>query len=97
MSSGNPMNFDWQVAYPHPRTPIFASNIVATSQPLAAQAGLQVLQRGGNAVDATIAAAAAITVVEPVSNGLGSDSKRTVTNSKGSVSKRHRVRIFACG
>lgn len=66
--------FDWQVAYPHPRTPVFASNIVATSQPLAAQAGLQMLQRGGNAVDAAIAAAAAITVVEPVSNGLGSDA-----------------------
>ena len=45
--AGNPTSFDWQVAYPHPRAPIFASNIVATSQPLAAQAGLQILQRGG--------------------------------------------------
>ena len=72
--AGNPTSFDWQVAYPHPRAPIFASNIVATSQPLAAQAGLQILQRGGNAIDAAIAAAAAITVVEPVSNGLGSDA-----------------------
>lgn len=68
------MNFDWQVNYPHPRTPVFASNVVSTSQPLAAQAGLQMLQRGGNAVDATIAAAAAIAMVEPVSNGLGSDA-----------------------
>jgi len=68
------LDFDWQVNYPHPRTPVFANNVVATSQPLAAQAGLQMLQRGGNAVDAVIAAAAAITVVEPVSNGLGSDA-----------------------
>lgn len=74
--------FDWQVAYPHPRTPVFASNIVATSQPLAAQAGLQMLQRGGNAVDAAIAAAAAITVVEPVSNGLGSDAFAIVWDGK---------------
>ena len=74
--------FDWQTAYPHPRTPIFASNIVATSQPLAAQAGLSVLQRGGNAVDAAIAAAAAITVVEPVSNGLGSDAFAIVWDGK---------------
>ncbi len=74
--------FSWQNEYPHPRTPIFASNIVATSQPLAAQAGLSVLQRGGNAIDAAIAAAAAITVVEPVSNGLGSDAFAIVWDGK---------------
>ncbi len=66
--------FNWQHHYPAPRTPQFARNFVSTSQSLAAQAGLRMLMRGGNAVDAVIAAASALTVVEPVSNGLGSDA-----------------------
>lgn len=58
--------------------------MVATTQPLAAQAGLLVLQNGGNAIDAAIASAAALTVVEPTSNGLGSDAFALVW-SKGHI------------
>ncbi len=68
------MKFNWSANYPTIRAPIFARNIVSTSQPLAAQAGLRMLAAGGNAVDAIVAAASAITIVEPVSNGLGSDA-----------------------
>ena len=68
------MDFDWTNPYPTVRSPQFARNVVATSQSLAAQAGLRMLAKGGNAVDAIIATAAALTIVEPVSNGLGSDN-----------------------
>ncbi len=61
--------------YPSRRMPIVAAKgVVATSQPLAAQAGLTMLQRGGNAVDAILATAITLTVVEPTSNGIGADA-----------------------
>ncbi len=68
------MNFNFNNPYTSTRLPVFARNVVSTSHPLAAQAGLRMLWQGGNAVDAAIAAAAAITLTEPVSNGLGSDA-----------------------
>jgi gamma-glutamyltranspeptidase/glutathione hydrolase len=67
------MTFNWNNPYPTTRIPVFARNIASTSHPLAAQAGLKIMQQGGNAVDASIATAAVLMVVEPVSNGLGSD------------------------
>ena len=77
------MSFDFTNPYVTSRVPVFGRHVVATSQPLAAQAGLLMLQSGGNAVDAAIAAAAALTICEPVSCGLGSDAFALVwENSK---------------
>jgi len=66
------LHFDFP--YTSQRMPVLARNAVATSQPLAAQAGLRMLLKGGNAVDATLATAIALTVLEPTSNGIGSDA-----------------------
>lgn len=68
------MNFDFANPYPSTRSPVFARDLVSSSHPLAAQAGLAMLRGGGNAVDAAVAAAAVMTIVEPCSNGLGSDA-----------------------
>ena len=65
--------FDWNFPYAAQKMPLLAANAVSASQPLAAQAGLRMLYQGGNAIDSAIATAIALTVVEPVMNGIGGD------------------------
>ena len=73
---------DWSLPYPSNRSPVFARNIVASSQPLAVQAGINALRKGGNAIDAAIATAITLTVVEPNNNGIGSDAFALIHDGK---------------
>lgn len=69
--------------YPSQRYPLYArGGMVNCSSPQAAAAGLEALQKGGNAMDAAVAAAAALTVVEPSANGIGSDAFALVWSAK---------------
>lgn len=75
-------DLDFTASYASHRVPMMGRNAVATSQPLAAQAGIRMLQQGGNAVDAAIASAMALTVLEPTGNGLGSDAFAIIWDGK---------------
>src|SRR5665213_537368 len=78
--------------------------MVVTSQPLAAQAGLQILKQGGNAIDAAVATAAALNVMEPMMVGVGGDlftvlyiareHKLYVLNASGMAPSRATVKRF---
>jgi gamma-glutamyltranspeptidase/glutathione hydrolase len=95
-----------QEHYPYPsrRMPVVAARgVVATSEPLAAQAGLWMLRQGGSAVDAALATAIALTVIEPCSNGIGSDAFALVwdggklhgLNGSGRAPLTHTPELFA--
>ena len=78
------VNFDpLDQRYPSQRFPIYArGGMVNCSSPQAAAAGLEALRRGGNAMDAAVAAAAALTVVEPTANGIGADAFALIWSEK---------------
>lgn len=72
-----------QQRYPSQRYPIYArGGMVNCSSPQAAAAGLEILRRGGNAMDAAVAAASALTVVEPTANGIGADAFALIWSEK---------------
>src|SRR4051794_3276920 len=89
--------------YRSQRMPVLAPHgVVSTSNPLAAQAGMRMLLKGGSAIDAAIATAVTLTVVEPWVNGIGSDAfaivwdgrKLNGLNGSGRSSARHTPELF---
>lgn len=86
-------DFDFDLPYPSSREPVVARNVVATSNPVAASAGLEMMRRGGNAIDAAIATAACMTVVEPTTNGIGGDAFALVWDGEEPASPTDRWRV----
>ncbi|MBQ6701159.1 MAG: gamma-glutamyltransferase family protein, partial [Oscillospiraceae bacterium] len=77
-----PFNPTYQ-KYPSRRYPIYAKGgMVNSSSPQASAAGLEVLKKGGNAMDAAVATASTLTVTEPTANGIGSDAFALVWSAK---------------
>jgi gamma-glutamyltranspeptidase/glutathione hydrolase len=76
------------------RSPVYAPNgVAATSQPLATTAAINVLQHGGNAIDAAVTAAAVLSVVEPMMTGIGGDCFALFWSAKD----HHLIAINASG
>ena len=88
-----------QLQFTSRRSPVLCTHgVVATSQPLASEAGLRILKAGGNAADAAVAAVAALNVTEGCMCGLGGDAfclyydaaTKTVRGLNGAVARRKR-------
>jgi gamma-glutamyltranspeptidase/glutathione hydrolase len=78
------------------RSPVYSrKGIVATSQPLATAAGLEILAKGGNAADAAVAAGAALNVTEPTSTGIGGDMFALYYSAETLIRSRSRARARA--